>query len=165
MHIARRWLLRAAAMLLTGAVCAALATLAAPAPRVTADTKVVMGGGAGIVVDGDTMCTLTAIGHDNTGALIGFTSAHCGGPGAEVAAEGSESNGMIGRMVAGNDGLDYAVIEFDPDKVTPVSNFGGFVIAGIGPDPSFGQIACKQGRTTGNSCGVTWGRARTRAPS
>ncbi|OBK87716.1 peptidase [Mycolicibacter sinensis] len=157
MQIAHRWLLRAMAPLLTWTACAAVATLAAPVPAVSADAKVLMGGGAGIVVDGDTMCTLTAIGHDKTGALIGFTSAHCGGPGAEVAAEGAEANGTIGHMVAGNDGLDYAVIEFDPDKVTPVSNFGGFIIGGIGPDPSFGQIACKQGRTTGNSCGVTWG--------
>ncbi len=160
MHTAHRWLLRAVATLLTWTACtglAILAGLAVPAGRATADDKVVMGGGAGIVVDGDTMCTLTSIGHDKTGALIGFTSAHCGGPGAEVAAEGAEGNGVIGQMVAGNDDLDYAVIEFDPAKVTPVSNFGGFIINGIGPDPSFGQIACKQGRTTGNSCGVTWG--------
>ena len=60
-------------------------------------------------------------------------------------------------MVAGNDTLDYAVIKFDPAKVAPVANYNGFVINGVGPDPVFGQIACKQGRTTGNSCGVTWG--------
>lgn len=157
MQTAHRWSLRAMTALLAFAAATAVATLAAPAGRVAADDKVVMGGGAGLVVDGDTMCTLTTIGHDKTGALIGFTSAHCGGPGAEVAAEDSEGNGIIGQMVAGNDGLDYAVIEFDPAKVTPVSNFGGFAIDGIGPDPTFGQIACKQGRTTGNSCGVTWG--------
>lgn len=80
-----------------------------------------------------------------------------GGPGAQIAAEGAENAGPVGIMVAGNDGLDYAVIKFDPAKVTPVAVFNGFAINGIGPDPSFGQIACKQGRTTGNSCGVTWG--------
>lgn len=100
---------------------------------------------------------LTTIGHDKNGDLIGFTSAHCGGPGAQIAAEGAENAGPVGIMVAGNDGLDYAVIKFDPAKVTPVAVFNGFAINGIGPDPSFGQIACKQGRTTGNSCGVTWG--------
>ena len=69
-------------------------------------------------------------------------------------------------MVAGNDNLDYAVIKFDPAKVAPVANYNGFVIAGVGPDPAFGQIACKQGRTTGNSCGVTWGHGPgPRAPS
>ncbi|TDH56272.1 S1 family peptidase [Mycobacterium talmoniae] len=155
MQIAHRWALRAAAALV------ALAAVAAPGwptgPARAADNKVALGGGAGIVVDVDTLCTLTTIGHDNTGALIGFTSAHCGGPGASVAAEGAEGNGPVGTMVAGNDNLDYAVIRFDPAKVNPVANFDGFAINGIGPDPAFGQVACKQGRTTGNSCGVTWG--------
>ena len=118
---------------------------------------VVMGGGAGIVVNGETLCTLTAIGNDNQGNLVGFTSAHCGGPGAQVAAEQADGADMLGVMVAGNDALDYAVIKFDPAKVTPVSNYNGFQIGGIGPEPVFGQIACKQGRTTGYSCGVTWG--------
>jgi hypothetical protein len=119
--------------------------------------KVPLGGGAGIVIDGDTLCTLTTIGTDNRGNLVGFTSAHCGGPGAQVAAEAAPGAGVIGTMVAGNDNLDYAVIQFDTNKVTPVNNFKNFLITGIGPDPSFGQVACKLGRTTGYSCGVTWG--------
>ncbi|HEU4361507.1 MAG TPA: S1 family peptidase [Mycobacterium sp.] len=155
MQTAHRWVLCIAAALIALAAPATL--VARPGPAVAAEDKVVLGGGAGIVVEGDTLCTLTAIGHDRSGDLIGFTSAHCGGPGAEVAVEGAEGSGTVGTMVAGNDGLDYAVIRFDPDRVTPVSSFGGFAINGIGPDPSFGQIACKQGRTTGNSCGVTWG--------
>ncbi|QUR69227.1 S1 family peptidase [Mycobacterium spongiae] len=138
-------------------VAALFALVCLPVPSAAADPKVVMGGGAPIVIDGETMCTLTAIGTDRSGEMIGFTSAHCGGPGAEVASESAESAGPLGVMVAGNDNLDYAVIRFDPAKVTPVANYDGFVINGIGPDPTFGQIACKQGRTTGNSCGVTWG--------
>jgi len=122
-----------------------------------ADVPVTLGGGSGLVVNGGTLCTLTAIGTDNRGSLIGFTSAHCGGPGAVVAAEGAESAGVVGTMVAGNDGLDYAVIQFDPAKVNPVSSVNGFRIDGLGPDPSFGDVACKLGRTTGYSCGVTWG--------
>ncbi|QZA17435.1 S1 family peptidase [Mycobacterium malmoense] len=128
-----------------------------PANTAAADDRVPMGGGAGIVINGDTMCTLTTIGSDAAGELIGFTSAHCGGPGAQVAAEALGARGTLGTMVAGNDNLDYAVIKFDPAKVAPVANYNGFPINGIGPDPAFGQIACKQGRTTGNSCGVTWG--------
>ncbi|AKK29729.1 peptidase [Mycobacterium sp. EPa45] len=134
-----------------------VALMSGVAPVAAADGKVPMGGGAGVVVNGDTYCTLTSIGNDNTGALIGFTSAHCGGPGAQVSAEDRPADGVIGTMVAGNDALDYAVIRFDPDKVAPISNYKGFVIDGIGPDPVFGQIACKLGRTTGYSCGVTWG--------
>jgi hypothetical protein len=122
-----------------------------------ADDKILLGGGAGIVINGDTMCTLTTIGTDGKGELIGFTSAHCGGPGARVTAEAAQNRGVVGTMVTGNDNLDYAVIQFDRAKVAPVADFGGFAINGIGPDPAFGQIACKQGRTTGNSCGVTWG--------
>ncbi len=64
---------------------------------------------------------------------------------------------MLGTMVAGNDSLDYAVIQFDPAKVKPVNNVDGFQIDGLGPDPVTGDIACKLGRTTGYSCGVTWG--------
>nr|WP_264014822.1 S1 family peptidase [[Mycobacterium] manitobense] len=135
----------------------AVLALAAPAAPAQAQGPVVLGGGSGIVVNGESLCTLTAIGNDNRGALVGFTSAHCGGPGATVGVEGAEAAGVVGAMVAGNEALDYAVIEFDPGKVTPTNNVNGFQIDGIGPDPAFGEIACKLGRTTGQSCGVTWG--------
>lgn len=138
-----------------------LAVMGLPANTAAADDRVPMGGGAGIVINGDTMCTLTTIGTDSAAELIGFTSAHCGGPGAQIAAEGATNRGTLGVMVAGNDPLDYAVIKFDPAKVAPLANYNGFVIAGVAPNPVFGQIACKQGRTTGNSCGVTWGTGQT----
>jgi hypothetical protein len=147
-----RWLLR------TTSAIAILAALVAPsAPMANAADPVPLGGGSGITVNGDTLCTLTAIGNDNRGTLIGFTSAHCGGPGAQVGAEGAEASGVLGTMVAGNDALDYAVIQFDPQKVTPLNNVNGFQIDGIGPDPATGDVACKLGRTTGYSCGVVWG--------
>ena len=118
----------------------------------------ILGGGSGIVIDDDTFCTLTTIGNDDKGNLIGFTSAHCGGPGAQVASERAQASGVVGTMVAGNDGLDYAVIQFDPQKVQPVNNVKGFEIDGIGvAEPALGDIACTLGRTTGYSCGVTWG--------
>lgn len=122
-----------------------------------AQEPVTLGGGSGLVVNGETLCTLTSIGNDNRGALVGFTSAHCGGPGASVAAEGAPGAGAVGTMVAGNDALDYAVIEFDPQKVRPTNNVNGFQIDGLGADPVVGDVACKLGRTTGYSCGVTWG--------
>jgi hypothetical protein len=147
-----RWLLQVAAAIV------ALAALVIPtAPMAYADDPVPLGGGSGIVVNGDTLCTLTTIGTDNRGNMIGFTSAHCGGPGAQVGAEGAEAAGVLGTMVAGNDSLDYAVIQFDPAKVRPLNNVNGFQIDGLGPDPVTGDIACKLGRTTGSSCGVTWG--------
>jgi hypothetical protein len=148
-----RWQLAVSAVL--ALVVLALTTSLLPTAR--ADDLVPLGGGSGIVINGDTFCTLTAIGHDNRGKLVGFTSAHCGGPGAQVASEAAVDRGVLGTMVAGNEGLDYAVVEFDPQKVQPVNSVNGFEIDGLGPDPAFGQVACKLGRTTGSSCGVTWG--------
>src|SRR3954447_18510814 len=142
-----RWYDAVTAVVVMAALTAALSVLTAPFAR--AVDPVPLGGGSGIVIDGDTFCTLTTIGHDNRGNLIGFTSAHCGGPGAQVAAEGATDHGVLGTMVAGNEGLDYAVIEFDPQKVNPVNTVNGFEIDGIAPDPTFGAIACKLGRTTG----------------
>jgi hypothetical protein len=93
------------------AVVAVLLSTSAPAH---AQDPVTLGGGSGLVINGEMLCTLTAIGNDNRGNLIGFTSAPCGGPGAQVAAEGVENAGVLGTMVAGNEALDYAVIQFDP---------------------------------------------------
>lgn len=127
----------------------------AGSPNVTAaaDDKLPLGGGAGIVVEGS-YCTLTTIGRDNSGELVGFTAAHCGGPGAHVVAEGAEGRGVLGTVVAiGSDPrLDYSVIKFDPAAVAPIANFAGFVIAGIGPDPAYRQPACTLGAATGESC-------------
>jgi hypothetical protein len=74
----------------------------------------------------------------------------CGGPGATVAAEGGPA---VGTVVSTNDHLDYAVIRFDPANVTPISDFDGFAINGIGTDPGFSQPACTQGGATGYGCG------------
>jgi hypothetical protein len=52
------------------------------APAASADGQV-LGGGVAITVN-DTLCTLSTVGHDNTGELVGFTAATCGGPGSPV---------------------------------------------------------------------------------
>lgn len=132
-------------------------------PNVTAwaGEKISLGGGAGIVVDG-TYCTLTTVGHDNTGELVGFTSARCGGRGAQVVAEGTDTT--VGTVVTvktdiSNGGeLGYAVIKFDSAKVIPLASFSGFAINGIGPDPhQFGQPVCEQSAATGFTCGIIAG--------
>ena len=66
------------------------------APTAAADGSVPLGGGAGITVNG-TPCTLATIGHDNTGELVGFTAASCGGPGSPVAIAGSERSRLVDR--------------------------------------------------------------------
>lgn len=140
MRVGYRWRLGA------GVLTSLLSGLLAP----PASAAVPLGGGAGIVVDGS-FCTLATIGHDNTGELVGFTAAQCGGPGAQVVAEGT--NEPVGSVVAANGDLDYAVIKLDPAAVTPTANFAGFTINGIGPEPDYHQPACKQGGATGAICG------------
>ena len=131
------------------AVAVTVAAVGRPCLAV-ADDKVVLGGGAGIVVEGS-YCTLTTLGHDHAGELVGFTAGHCGGPGAPVVAEGA-NNGPVGTVAAVGDGTDYGVIKFDPAKVSPTASFAGFAINGVGPDPDRGAL-CKQGAATGNFCG------------
>lgn len=113
-------------------VTAVIAAIGLPAGAAAGD-QILLGGGAAIVLHDDTLCTLTAMGHDSDGRLIGFTSAHCGGPGSEVVAEGAEERGTVGTVVAADDAVGYAVIEFDPVKVRPIADYEGFGIFGIGP--------------------------------
>jgi len=91
-------------------------------------------------------CTLTTIGHDRAGELVGFTAAHCGDLGSPVVAEGAENRGSLGTVVAAGEHLDYSVMTFDPAKATPIANCDDFVINGIGPgnDESH-QPGCKPG--------------------
>jgi hypothetical protein len=138
------------------AVTVGIATVAGLlAPTASADGSAILGGGAGIIVSG-TNCTLTTIGHDGSGELVGFTAGSCGGTAAPVMAEASQASGPVGTVAfsaGGKDTLDYAVIKFDPGKVVPINNFDGFAINGIGPDPALGQPECIQGAATGQACG------------
>ncbi len=116
-----------------------------------------MGGGSGLVVNDELLCSLTTIGHDNSGRLVGLTAGHCGEVGAQVVSEANPDSGVVGQFVVSNPALDYAVIQFDPAKVTPVNSVGGVTITEIGAPATFPQIACKEGRTTGNTCGIVYG--------
>jgi hypothetical protein len=135
---------------INGIVVALLVSAGFANPSAVADATVPLGGGAGITVNG-TLCTLTTIGHDGSGALVGFTAASCGSPGSPVAAVGGAN---VGSVVAAEDSLKYAIIKFDPAQVTPTANFAGFAINGIGPDPDFRQPACTDGAATGIQCGI-----------
>jgi len=132
---------------ITATVVAVTASISLASGVASADGQI-LGGGAGIVVAGN-HCTLATIGHDKTGALVGFTAGHCGGPGADVVAEGG---GPIGTVVDVGE-MDYGVIKFDPAKVTPTSSFAGFPVNGVGPDPEWHQAACTDGAANGVRCG------------
>lgn len=143
MRVRRGWAVASTFVILAGTI---------NTPSAVADDKLSVGGGAGIIVDGS-YCTLTTIGHDNAGQLVGFTAASCGGPGAHVVAEGAEDRGVLGAVAAVDADLGYAVITFDSGKIVPIADFDGFAIDGIGPDPGFLRLACTQGGATGFGCG------------
>lgn len=140
-----RWWLR---LVLALIVAAGLLTVPPAA------AMVIVGGGAGILVDGVNHCTLTTIGHDRTGDVVGFTSSRCGGPGATVALEGSDTT--VGTVVAANGGLGYAVIRFDAPDLLAVSDYAGAAIHGIGPDPVADSYVCKWGPATPGICNHIW---------
>lgn len=111
----------------------------------------ILGGGAVIVLNGDSYCTLTTIGHNRAGDIVGFTGAKCGGTGSSVAIAGTDTT--VGTVVDTNGELGYAVIKFDVPELIPVSDYAGIAINGIGPDLSLDSAACKWGPTTPGICG------------
>ncbi|MFI9507486.1 serine protease [Nocardia sp. NPDC052566] len=139
------------------AVALGAALLGTGAGSAQAADGAVIGGGSGIIIDEQFECTVTTVGFDGGGRLVGLTAGHCGDPGAKVYAEAARGAGQIGRFVYSNHDLDYAIIEFDPGKVIPVNRIGNVTITGIGGPAQFPMIVCKEGRTTGNTCGLAWG--------
>jgi hypothetical protein len=117
----------------------------------------VIGGGSGIIIDNMYECTVTTVGHDAAGRLVGLTAGHCGDAGSQVWAEQARGAGVIGRFAYSNHDLDYAVIQFDPNKIVPVNHIGNVTITGVGAPAQFPMIVCKEGRTSGNTCGIAWG--------
>ncbi len=126
-------------------------------PSAQAEPPPVLGGGSGIVVNGQALCTLTTIGHDAGGRLVGFTAGHCGDVGTSVRAGASRDADVVGSVAYANTTIDYAVIVFDPGKVVPVNRVGNTTIAALGSPPMFPDISCKNGRSTGETCGLTYG--------
>ena len=98
----------------------------------------VLGGGSGIIIDNQFECTLTTIGHDRAGRLVGLTAGHCGEAGAQVWAEQARGAGVVGHFTYSNHDLDYAVIQFDSHTVTPTNHVGNVTITGVG------STACHQ---------------------
>ncbi|MFE3289483.1 serine protease [Rhodococcus sp. NPDC059234] len=122
-----------------------------------AASPAVLGGGSGMIIANEALCTLTTIGHDNAGRLVGITAGHCGEPGGAIVPEYREDAGVVGHIVGKNPDLDYAVIQFDPAKVAPVNHVGKVTITNIGAPASFPDVVCKEGLRTGNTCGIAWG--------
>lgn len=130
-----------------------------------APPKTAVGGGTPILIlkggNNAAACTVTAVGRPTSGKhrgeLIALTAGHCGKVGQRVLSEQYPNRGDIGKFVVSDDDLDIAVIQLYPDKVRPVRTVGGVTITGISTAPvNFPTVICKEGRTTGHTCGVTW---------
>lgn len=138
-----------------------LAGWASPAVATAAQAKIPLGGGSGILIlkggNSASACTLTTIGHAKTGELIGITAGHCGTAGQKVLSETFSDRGQAGVITYSDPKDDIAIIEFNKSVVTPLRTVNGLTIRSIDTRPiGFPTIACKQGRTTGNTCGVAW---------
>lgn len=141
------------ARIVAAVVLAGATALVAPA---AAQAAVPVGGGTGVLVAGVAGCTITAAGYDSSGAPVAFTAAHCSEAiNAPVVLQGNEGAGVIGNVATRNEILDYSVIRLDPRVAVPVRQAG---VIGTGPAPEFGDVACKDGLSTGQTCGVTWQR-------
>lgn len=119
-----------------------------------------LGGGSGILIpkggNNAAACTVTAVGQSSQG-LIALTAGHCGVAGQTVLSEKYPNRGSIGTITVSDKKLDVAIIKLDAAKVRPVSTVGGVTIKRISTKPiAFPTIICKQGRTTGNTCGITY---------
>ncbi|RMI30844.1 peptidase S1 [Nocardia stercoris] len=127
-----------------------------------ADPTVPLGGGSGILIEdlsdatSASACTITAVGTDRDNDLVALTAGHCGEIGARVAAEENLHAGSVGVIVNKSSTGDWAVIVLNPGKVAPVRQVGPTVIDTVGGHPRVGDLACKNGRTTGFTCGPIW---------
>jgi hypothetical protein len=151
---------KAAALIATLCALVALTALGVSTAS-AAPAKANVGGGTGILVAKDngtaSACTLTAIGRDQNDILVGLTAGHCGTAGKAVFVESAQGLGPVGQITFSHGNLDYAIIRFDSSKVNPVQRVGGVTIRGVRTQaPAFPEIGCKQGRTTANTCGITW---------
>lgn len=149
------------------ALCVSVLTALTLLPAATAEAAVhaPVGGGTAIIVDGKAACTMTAVGRDRYGNLVGLTAAHCGKVGAWVAAERHSRAGVIGQIALANSKVDVAVISLYPERVRAQRTVGRATIRSVGRFPAAGSTVCKNGRTTGFTCGPVLYETPTRSSS
>ena len=124
-----------------------------------------VGSGTAIVLSGvgsDTRCTLGVAGYDDQNRMVGLTAAHCGGVGSEVVIEDAPHLGSVGTVVRINSQLDSSVVLFDALKVVPANQTPTIAVNELGSSPRLAQWVCKEGETTGNTCGFSIGHGFAR---
>jgi hypothetical protein len=107
-------------------------------------------------------CTMGVVGTDASGNKVGITAAHCvsqyeDGDTVYLYATTAAARIPIGTIAHRDTAIDYVVIKFG-DNVTLSSNGPGARVDGIGPANVQGRIACKDGQTSGVSCGFIYGQ-------
>ncbi|MEV6558368.1 S1 family peptidase [Nocardia sp. NPDC051756] len=142
------------------ATAAIASVVVGAAGTASAAPTAVLGGSSGIAFENNSVCSLTTIGHDSAGRLVGITAGHCAPTGSRLVSERTPEAGVLGKVAFSDDGntLDYAVLELDPAKITPVRTVGPTTIAGVADAPGAGATVCSSGRTSGTDCGVVWGQ-------
>ncbi|MDO5670904.1 MAG: serine protease [Corynebacterium sp.] len=117
--------------------------------------KSLYGPGTPIFVGDQMMCTLGVVGTDAEGRKVGITAGHCGDPGDKVWSADSWQVGASGTVTASNKLHDYSVIELGSN--TEISrSYNGVTVNSLGGPVAPGQMLCKQGVATGNTCGQVW---------
>lgn len=113
------------------------------------------GPGVPIFVGDQMMCTLGVVGTDAEGRKVGITAGHCGNPGDKVWSADSWQVGASGTVTASNRLHDYSVIELGSN--TEISRtYNGVTVNSLGGPVAPGDMLCKQGVATGNTCGQVW---------
>ena len=117
--------------------------------------KSLYGPGTPIFVGDQMMCTLGVVGTDAEGRKVGITAGHCGDPGDKVWSADSWQVGASGTVTASNKLHDYSVIELGSNTEITRS-YNGVTVNSLGGPVAPGQMLCKQGVATGNTCGQVW---------
>ncbi|MDO5513018.1 S1 family peptidase [Corynebacterium sp.] len=132
------------------------------APRIPEESMVVQnqdrslyGPGTPIFVGDQMMCTLGVVGTDAEGRKVGITAGHCGNPGDKVWSADSWQVGASGTVAVSNHLHDYSVIELGSNSEITRS-YNGVTVNRLGGPVAPGQMLCKQGVATGNTCGHVW---------
>lgn len=137
-------------------------------------------GGVKVTTNGTAFCSLGAVGHDDAGRSVAMIAGHCMeklgdpvylctdqtvnplapacGKGTFIGTYRTASTGRVDTPVT-DWSLDYAAIELAPGLALQSNTPRGLRVDGIAAaPPKFGQIVCKDGGRTGNSCGMVLGQ-------
>lgn len=116
---------------------------------------IVLAGGAQLLVGAGVDCTLTAVGRDRAGRMLGLLAGHCGELGDPVSLSSTaRPRPAIGQVVRKVPGVDIAIVEFDHTK----TESGGPTVM-VGDVPTPGSIVCLRTVTSGD-CGPVTGNYR-----